>query len=111
MRAADVDENILLLKVKINGNFLIVGSVYGPNLDANCENFFNFIRETCLRWRGCPVILGGDWNATPSMDDVAHNLDVIFMRNLPSRYRSERVAELAADLDLSDPFRALHPEA
>ncbi len=39
-RAADVDENILLLKVKINGNILIVGSVYGPNLDANCENFF-----------------------------------------------------------------------
>jgi exonuclease III len=32
------------------------------------------------------------------------------MRNLPSRYRSERVAELAEDLDLSDPFRALHPD-
>ncbi len=110
-RAADVDENILLLKVKINGNILIVGSIYGPNLDANCETFFDFIRQTCQRWHGFPIILGGDWNATPSMEDVAHNLDVIFMRNLPSRHRSERVAELAEDLDLSDPFRALHPDS
>jgi exonuclease III len=54
---------------------------------------------------------GGDWNATPSMEDVAYNLDVIFIRNLPSRYRSEKVVELAEDLDLSDPFRALHPDS
>jgi exonuclease III len=76
-RAADVDKNILLLKVKINGNTLIVGSVYGPNSDISCEPFFEFIRQTCNRWQGHPIILGGDWNATPSLDDIAHNLDVI----------------------------------
>jgi hypothetical protein len=32
------------------------------------------------------------------------------MRSIPSRFWSERIAELCEDLDLSDPFRTLHPE-
>ncbi len=42
-RAADPQENILLLKMKIKGRELIIGTVYGPN-DNVCENFFEFLR-------------------------------------------------------------------
>jgi hypothetical protein len=34
----------------------------------------------------------------------------MFMRSIPSRFRSEMIADLCEDLDLSDPFRTLHPE-
>ena len=35
----------------------------------------------------------------------------MFMRSIPSRFRSEQVAALCEELDLADPFRALNPEA
>jgi hypothetical protein len=41
----DTHENILLLRIRINGIDLIVGSVYGPNTD-NCDEFFNKIKNT-----------------------------------------------------------------
>jgi exonuclease III len=108
-RAADPQENALLLKLKIKGKELIVGSVYGPN-DNDFENFFEFLRANLTRWAGIPCIIGGDWNATPSYEPVVTNPDVIFMRNIPSRIRSEHVETLSTDCDLSDPFRTLHPD-
>jgi hypothetical protein len=35
---------------------------------------------------------------------------VIFMRDIPSRVRSQHVENLINDFDLSDPFRVLNPE-
>ncbi len=106
---ADDNENILLLRIRINGSDLCIGAVYSPN-DNDCGNFFDLIRNTLRRWDGIPCILGGDWNATVCTDDAQVNPDVLFMRRIPSRFRSERIAELCEDLDLSDPFRTLHPE-
>jgi exonuclease III len=76
----------------------------------NAVIFFGIITDTVRRWNGIPCILGGDWNATICSDEVTVNPDVMFMRSIPSRFRSERIAELCEDLDLSDPFRTLHPE-
>jgi exonuclease III len=106
----DTDENLLLLRIRINGIELVVGSVYGPNTD-NCEEFFNKIKNTVRDWSGIPCILGGDLNATGCGDDVRFNPDVMFMRSIPSRFRSEQVAALCEELDLADPFRALNPDA
>jgi exonuclease III len=106
----DTDENILLLRIRINGIDLIVGSVYGPNTDT-CDEFFNKIKNTVRAWSGIPCILGGDWNATGCSEDVQFNPDVMFMRSIPSRYRSEQVASLCEELDMADPFRALNPDA
>jgi exonuclease III len=102
-------ENVLLLRVRINGKELYIGSVYGPN-DNECGNFFEIIRNMVHRWDNIPCILEGDWNATICYEDVHLNPDVLFMRSIPSRFRSERIADLCEDLDLSDPFRTLHPE-
>jgi exonuclease III len=106
---SDDAENVLLLRARINDRELCIGAVYRPN-DNDCGNFFGIIRDTVRRWDGIPCILGGDWNATICTEDVLTNPDVMFMRSIPSRFRSEQVAHLCEDLDLSDPFRTLHPE-
>ena len=108
--ARDLQENALLLKVKINDNELVLASVYGPN-DNNCADFFGFLTATLNRWNNPPCIMGGDWNATLSNMPPATNPDVVFMRNIPSRIRSDYITDLCATLDLSDPFRTLNPDA
>ena len=108
--AVDPQENVLLLKIRIKNRELIIGSVYGPN-DNHCLPFFNFISGTLNRWNNIPCILGGDWNATYSSLPPIENPDVLFMRNIPSRIRSDHVRDLCDFADLSDPFRTLHPEA
>ena len=61
----DTDENILIVNCKIDNTNIILGSVYGPNVDDN-RSFFNKIDEFLNRFKGTPVILGGDWNTTVS---------------------------------------------
>ena len=61
----DTDENILIVNCKIDNTKIILGSVYGPNVDDN-RSFFNKIDEFLNRFKGTPVILGGDWNTTVS---------------------------------------------
>jgi exonuclease III len=103
----DNDENLLLIRVRINGIELGIGSIYGPN-DNACDGFFSTIKDTVRGWNGIPCILGGDWNATGSYEDLNFTPDVMFMRSIPSRYRSEQVELLCEELNLADPFRALH---
>jgi exonuclease III len=107
----DPQENILLLKVKINDSEIILGSVYGPNVDNNCGEFFEFLRQSLNNWPNIPRILGGDWNATLSNLPANNNPDVAFMRDIPSRIRTAHVLELCEEADLSDPFRTLHPDS
>ena len=78
----DPQENRILLKIKIKQSEIVLGSVYGPNLDLGCEAFYEKISETLNRWRGIPCIIGGDWNATPSNLPLNENPDVLFMRNI-----------------------------
>ncbi len=104
----DPQENILLLKVRINE--IILGSVYGPNVDNNFGEFFELLRQSLNNWPNIPRILGGDWNATLSNLPVNNNPDVAFMRDIPSRIRTAHMLELCEDADLSDPFRTLHPD-
>ena len=106
----DLQENVILLRVKINEKEMIIGSVYGPNTDAGSGEFFDYIANILNRWRNCPTVIGGDWNATYSSLPVLENPDVMFMRQIPSRLRFERVNDLCEDMDLSDPFRILHPD-
>ena len=107
----DTQENVLLLKVRINDSEIVLGSVYGPNVDNNCGEFFEFLRQSLSNWPNIPRIVGGDWNATLSNLPVDSNPDVAFMRDIPSRIRTGHVLELCEDADLSDPFRTLHPDS
>jgi exonuclease III len=108
--AADPQENILMLRIKINNVEFVAGAVYGPNTDNNCLEFFTFISNTLNQWQNIPYILGGDWNATYSCLPVGENPDVLFMRQLPSMARSRHVNDLCERYELTDPFRLLHPD-
>ncbi len=107
--AADPQENVLLLRLKIRNVEIALGAVYGPNVDHNCADFFGFISNTLNNWHNIPYILGGDWNATFSCLPLNENPDVLFMRSLPSITRSRLVTDLCDNHDMTDPYRILHP--
>jgi exonuclease III len=108
--AADPQENILMLRVIIKNAEFVIGAIYGPNVDNNCREFFNFISNTLNDWENLPYILGGDWNATFSCLPVDKNPDILFMRQLPSITRSRNVNDLCERYGITDPFRILHPD-
>jgi exonuclease III len=56
----DPQENYILLRLVLREVELVIGSVYGPNLDAGCEAFYNSLPNRLTGWRGLPVIIGGD---------------------------------------------------
>jgi hypothetical protein len=57
--AVDPQENILMLRIKIRNVEMIIGAIYGPNIDNNCLEFFNFISATLNDWPNLPIVLGG----------------------------------------------------
>ena len=84
-----------------------MGSIYGPN-DENkifCNNLVRMIRGLS----NGNIIIGGDWNATWDNRPVEQNIDVINMREIPNRSRSNNILNLCRELNLVDPFRIFHP--
>jgi len=100
--------NILLMKVKINGKFLILGSIYGPNRNEDMYTLEEL--KLNIRELECGnIILGGDWNCTWDLSPSEINLDVVNMVNIPSRARSLKIHEICNEFGLCDPFRMLYP--
>jgi exonuclease III len=105
----DPEENFLLLCVEISGEQIVLGSVYGPNI--NNIAFFEKLKEISLEINynnRIPTLLGGDWNCTYSADLVNVNIDVLNMRELPNLQHSLCIADLCHELDISDPYRHFH---
>jgi len=107
---ADPQENFILLRIKLNGVEMIIGSVYGPNVDRGAEQFYNELKRNLQRWPDLPCVLGGDWNATYSDLLVNENPDILFMQDIPSRVRTGMLLDLCEEIGLSDPLRILNPD-
>jgi exonuclease III len=105
----DAQENILGIKVSISGCEFWIISIYGPN--NNDREFFNCLGGLIDRCGTTPVIIGGDWNTTVSTIDSPNNIDIYGMQRPPSHIRSEFLNQICTRYSLTDPFRALHPEA
>jgi exonuclease III len=105
----DPDENIIVLHITIDKCNLILAGIYGPN--SNSKDFFSNLRTYLDEFKGTPMILGGDWNTTYSTGSIRQNIDIYSMSSPPSTLRSGWLHELCMELDLLDPFRALHPTA
>ena len=103
----DVNENIILLRCQLIKSEVIVGSVYGPN--TNNDSFFRDLNTGLESFPRVPIILGGDWNATNSMDPLPDNPDCFMMQDIPSLHRSRELNTLKDTFDLIDPFRILNP--
>jgi exonuclease III len=103
----DEEENLVISRVNINGKILILGSVYGPN--NHDPEFFRFIEQAIVNLGNHPVILGGDWNLTPSNLPVALNPDCCDMAALPNSRHTEYFNNMCINLDLVEIYRFLHP--
>ena len=104
----DPEENIILIKCLISEVEIILGSIYGPNVDDNrvfLENIEIFLRSH----PGVPVIIGGDWNMTVSCLPADINPDTFRMNSIPSAVRSTWLSETMQNFSLIDPFRLLSP--
>jgi len=101
------DCNSLLLHVQFRNKNFVLCPIYGPNRD----NESTFYDELSIKLRNfaCPLIVGGDWNATLDGSNVHTNLDVINMRNIPSILRTNKVKNLCREFSLVDPFRLIYP--
>jgi Reverse transcriptase (RNA-dependent DNA polymerase) len=87
-----------------------VGAIYGPN--NNDPVFFDNLERDLITISDAgrtPIIIGGDWNATWDVRDSRHNIDVINMASIPSKYRTGKIKSLAEALKLTDPFRYFKP--
>ena len=104
----DVNENILGLNVTICGQVLNIVGIYGPNNDN--MSFYVDLHRFLTLFPDCPSIIGGDWNATFSTDNSPDNIDIFRMAAPPSIIRSRAVAGLCETFNLTDPYRALHPD-
>ena len=104
----DPNGNFLLLKIKINNQNFIIGSVYGPNVNENVSLYDEL--ETGIRELNCEgIVLGGDWNCTVDIRGVDSNIDVVNMASIPSKLRSEKLNKISRNLKLTDPYRFLYP--
>ena len=103
----DVDDNILLLEIEINGSKFTIGSIYGPNDDIT--PFYDRLKEGLKELQNNNVIVRGDWNATWDNSVVNINIDVINMVNIPSKNRSDKLRLMCTELKLLDPYRIFYP--
>ena len=105
---SDEDGNFSVQKVKINDHILVIGSVYGPNINENIGIFYH-LTAAVKNLNTTDIILGGDWNCTWDCRNVDVNVDVLDMVSIPSKRRSEKLKQMCNGLGLTDPFRVLYP--
>jgi hypothetical protein len=101
------DENFLLLRVRLRGKEVVLGSIYGPN--SNDPQFFENLKTALARFNDIPIICGGDWNCTFSSSPLLENIDCHKMSRLPNLMHSRLVNEMCNELNLMDPYRFLYP--
>jgi exonuclease III len=108
----DEDQNILMLKVKVQKNILVLASIYGPN--GNCGRFYerlDFFLQSLWDTTCSGIIIGGDWNTVIDADpDPESNLDVYLMRDIPNLSMNKKLGELMAKWILTDPYRIQNPD-
>jgi hypothetical protein len=78
----DPDDNFLGLKVEIQGTFLYLCSVYGPN--KSDPQFFARLRSFIEQFPDYNIIIGGDWNCTWSCLNNENNIDTLNMQTAPN---------------------------
>ncbi len=100
------DENFILLRCKIEGKELLVGGIYGPNV--NNRIFYENLRTKVERY-GVPFILGGDFNTILDSAMGEENLDLEERRHIPNKENGKFLREWIERGDICDPFRKKYP--
>ena len=106
--ARDSLENILALRIQLSGTEFVLCGIYGPN--NVCPQFFSDLNNIFSNAAALPIIVGGDWNCTPSSDPVKVNIDVINMANLPNIQHSKTLDIIMTKFKLVDLYRCYFPK-
>jgi len=100
------DENYILLHCKIEGKEILLGGVYGPNV--NNRAFFENLRMK-VEGYGVPFILGGDFNTILDGSIGEENLDLEDRLHIPNKDNGKFIREWIESGDICDPFRKKYP--
>jgi exonuclease III len=103
----DEEDNILGLKIDIEGKEFVICSIYGPN--HHNPAFFTSLHTCLTRLGSSNTIIGGDWNCTGCTNPSVSNIDVLNMQNIPNARHSALLKKLCIDFEMSDPFRVKFP--
>ena len=105
--APDNNENILAIRVQLLGTEFVICAIYGPN--SVCPDFFNDLNNVLNTVKNVPLVVGGDWNCTPSTCPINTNPDVINMTKLPNLSHSNLLHSLMTKYNLVDLYRCYFP--
>jgi exonuclease III len=106
----DPDQNIIALKIKINGNIYVIVSIYGPN--GSCPVFFRNLDtylNALVNKSVAGIIVGGDWNTVLNSSPVNENIDLCNMLTFPNHPQNSKLTSFAEKWKLFDPFRIKNP--
>jgi len=101
------DQKCILLKIRIKGRLLAMGSIYGPNEQK--PEFFGELRNKLEAW-DVPFIIGGDFNTILDRSIGPDNLDNEGRGRVPNLRNSEVITNWIEQGNCAEPFRALYPE-
>jgi exonuclease III len=104
---ADRGENYILLELEMSGENIIIGSIYGPNV--NDPEFFSNLERDIVSLNNNKIIIGGDFNCTFSTDNVRTNIDCLNMNAPPNLAHSLLIANMCERLQITDPYRIVYP--
>jgi exonuclease III len=105
----DINCNYLLVDIEFPSGKYTIGSVYGANTNDGISMYMDLERDV-KSFKNGNIILGGDWNATWSLEEVERNIDVLNMVNVPSIRRSRAIRSMCDNLDITDPYRIFYPD-
>ncbi len=103
-----VYENYLLLRCKVDGKEVLIGGVYGPNI--NNRQFYRDLIER-VEGMGIPSILGGERNTIIDGNVGEENLDLEDRYNIPQKDNGKMLREWIERGEYCEPFRRKYPMA
>jgi hypothetical protein len=95
-------KNFLFLKCRVEGRELLIGGVYGPNI--NDVAFYANIKARVEAY-GIPFILGGDFNTVINGAQGDENLDLEDRQSIPNKDSGKFIREWIEEGGVCDPFR------
>ena len=107
----EANENYYILRIKIQGNLMGLGVIYGPNYNdreyyRNIINIYNEMLDD-----GLPVILGGDFNTILDRDITVNNKDMVNrVGSIPNNHNSKVLVDWIAEGRIVDAFRFTYPD-
>lgn len=102
----DINGRYILLLGKLDGQQIVLGSVYAPNVDQHL--FLETLTVMLTEWENYPWVIGGDFNAVLNVElDRSHPP----LQGTTSRKQAEALRNWAEGWNIGDSWRMKHPDS